>query len=142
MISHQLIEGVNFRDERGGLNFFNDFDMSEIVRMYEISPSDTLKIRGWQAHKNEKKWFYCNSGSFIVNLIEVDNFESPSEEFRVNRFVLEAIKPSVLQISGGYATGFKAIELNSKLMVFSDFSLEASKEDDFRYEVDTWSAEW
>lgn len=142
MISHQLIEGVDFRDERGGLNFFNAFDMSEIIRMYEISPSDTIKIRGWQAHKNEKKWFYCNSGSFIVNLIEVDNFESPSEELRVNRFVLEAIKPSVLQISGGYATGFKARELNSKLIVFSDFSLEASKEDDFRYEVDTWSAEW
>lgn len=142
MISHQLIEGVDFRDERGGLNFFNAFDMSEIIRMYEISPSDTLKIRGWQAHKNEKKWFYCNSGSFIVNLIEVDNFESPSEELKVNRFVLEAIKPSVLQISGGYATGFKARELNSKLIVFSDFSLEASKEDDFRYEVDTWSAEW
>lgn len=142
MAFHNLIQGSNFSDERGGLNFFNEFDMSEIIRMYEISPSDTENVRGWQAHKNEKKWFYCNSGSFIVNLIQVDNFDSPSEELVANQFVLEAIKPSVLEISGGYATGFKAKEANSKLIVFSNFSLEASKDDDFRYDVDTWLAEW
>ena len=142
MIFHNLIQGSNFSDERGGLNFFNAFEMSEILRMYEISPCDTDYIRGWQAHKNEKKWFYCNSGTFIVNLIEVDNFEAPSEELIAKRFVLEATRPCVLEISGGYATGFRAKEVNSKLIVFSNFSLEASKNDDFRYSTDTWSATW
>lgn len=142
MVVHQLIEGVNFRDQRGGLNFFNEFDMSEITRMYEILPSETIFKRGWQAHKNEKKWFYCNSGSFIVNLIKVDNFDSPSKELVAKRFVLKAKEPSILEISGGHATGFKAEETNSKLIVFSDFSLEASKEDDFRYDISTWSADW
>lgn len=142
MIFHKLIEGTNFSDERGGLIFFNTFDLTEITRMYEISPSDTDTIRGWQAHQDEKKWFYCNSGSFIVNLIKIDNFETPSRSIDPKRFELNAENPGILEISGGYATGFKANEENSKLIVFSNFSLEASKEDDFRYEVDQWSAEW
>lgn len=142
MVVHQLIKGNNFRDERGGLNFFNEFDMSEINRMYEISPNDTNTIRGWQGHKAEKKWFYCNSGSFIVNLIEVDDFDSPSKELIAKRFVLDVNEPAILEISGGYATGFKALTANSKLVVFSDFTLEASKEDDFRYDITTWFAKW
>jgi len=142
MVFNRLIQGDNFRDNRGGLNFFNTFDMSEIIRLYEIAPSDTKTVRGWQGHKVEKKWFYCNSGSFIVNLIEVDNFESPSKSIMPERFFLKAEKPSILAISGGYATAFKAIEADSKLLVFSNFSLEASKEDDFRFALDTWSAKW
>jgi dTDP-4-dehydrorhamnose 3,5-epimerase-like enzyme len=142
MVFHKLIEGANFTDERGGLNFFNEFDMSQIVRMYEISPSSIDSVRGWQGHKEEKKWFYCNSGSFIMNLIQVDDFNSPSKTSSPNRFVLDAKKPSVLEISGGYATGFKAEEENSKLIVFSNFSLEESKNDDFRFPLDQWVVEW
>ena len=142
MVFHNLIQGANFSDQRGGLNFFNALDMSEIVRMYEISPSDTIAVRGWQGHQKEKKWFYCNSGSFIVNLIKVDNFDSPSQTIIPEQFVLEAENPSVLEISGGYATAFKAQAQNSKLIVFSNFSLEASKNDDFRFSVDMWSGKW
>ena len=88
------------------------------------------------------KWFYCNSGSFVINLIKLDNFEEPSRDLESKRFLLEAEKPSVLEISGGYANGFKAMEPHSKLMVFSNFGLEESKNDDFRYDLNTWSAEW
>lgn len=142
MITMRTIQGSSFSDVRGALNFFNTFDMTKIVRMYEISPSDTYTIRGWQAHKEEKKWFYCNSGSFILNLVKIDNFESPSETIAPKRFVLEAKNPAVLEISGGYATAFKAQEDNSKLIVFSNFSLEASKNDDFRFSVETWNGKW
>ena len=139
---HHLIQGTNFSDERGGLNFFNTFDLSEIVRMYEILPSNTQTIRAWQGHQKEKKWFYCNSGSFIVNLIEVDTIVSPSKSLKPERFELAANKPCLLEISGGYASGFKAKEENSRLIVFSNFSLEASKNDDFRFPVDFWSGVW
>lgn len=142
MIFHNFIQGTAYKDNRGGLNFFNTFDMSEINRMYEISPAETKTVRGWQGHKTEKKWFYCNAGSFIVNLIEIDDFDNPSSNLVPTRFVLDAKDPGVLEISGGYATGFKALRENSKLLVFSNFSLEASKQDDFRYEVDQWSAKW
>jgi len=142
VIFHNFIQGTAYKDSRGGLNFFNTFDMSEINRMYEISPDDTKTVRGWQGHKTEKKWFYCNAGSFIVNLIEIDDFDNPSSNLVPTRFVLDAKDPGVLEISGGYATGFKALRENSKLLVFSNFSLENSKQDDFRYEVDQWSAKW
>lgn len=142
MIFHSLIHGANFSDERGGLNFFNDFDMGQIIRMYEITPGNTDTIRGWQAHRKEKKWFYCNSGCFVLNLIKIDSFDSPSKTIVPERFVLEARNPSVLEISGGYATGFKACEDNSKLIVFSNLSLEESKNDDFRFPLETWSGEW
>ncbi len=142
MVSHKLINGEQFSDNRGSLNFFNAFDMSEIKRLYEIEPIDDHIIRAWQGHQYEKKWFYCCSGSFVINLIELDDFEMPSSNIVPKRFLLEAKKPSVLEISGGYANGFKAIEKNSKLMVFSNFSLEESKNDDFRYDLKTWSAEW
>ena len=139
MVSHHLIQGSKYSDARGRLNFFNDFNMSEIVRMYEIAPSDTNTIRGWQAHKVEKKWFYCNSGSFTLNLVEIDDFDTPSKLLVPKQFVLKADLPKVIGISGGYATAFKAEEENSKLIVFSDFSLEQSKNDDFRFALDFWS---
>lgn len=142
MVFHNHIQGNSFYDERGVLNFFNNFDLSQIVRLYEIMPSDTHTIRAWQAHQNEKKWFYCNSGTFIVNLIKLDNFEKPSKDLVAEKFYLEAEKPSILEISGGYATGFKAVKENSKLLVFSNFSVEESKQDDYRYPVDTWKVEW
>ncbi|MFK7812419.1 MAG: WxcM-like domain-containing protein [Maribacter sp.] len=142
MTTIRTIQGSQFSDKRGKLNFFNTFDLTKIVRMYEISPGDTSTVRGWQAHKEEKKWFYCNSGSFIMNLIEVDDFDSPSETIIPERFFLDSQTSSVLEISGGYATAFKAQEDNSKLLVFSDFSLEASKNDDFRFPLDTWTGDW
>ncbi|TMM53797.1 hypothetical protein FEE95_18030 [Maribacter algarum] len=142
MVFHNLIHGANFSDERGGLNFFNSFEMKEIVRMYEIAPSDTSTIRGWQGHKEEKKWFYCHSGSFVMNLIQIDDFDSPSRIITPERLLLASEKPSILEISGGYATGFKAQEENSKLLVFSNFSLEESKNDDFRFPLGQWPGQW
>ena len=142
-MSHfNLIQGASFTDERGKLNFFNALDMSTIVRFYEIAPNDTNTVRGWQGHKDEKKWFYCNTGAFVVNLVKLDNFESPSNLLKPKRLILEENNPCILKISGGYATGFKATEENSRLQVFSNFTLEESKNDDFRFPIDTWEAKW
>lgn len=141
-MSHNLLEGLNFSDERGSIKFFNSFNMSEIIRMYEISPGNTTIKRGWQGHKNEKKWFYCYTGEFVVNLIKLDNFETPTSELKPERFLLEAHSPRVLEISGGYATGFKASKEGSKLLVFSNYTLEQSKNDDFRYPIEKWDAIW
>ncbi|MBD1262685.1 dTDP-6-deoxy-3,4-keto-hexulose isomerase [Maribacter polysiphoniae] len=142
MVYHKLIQGTNFTDARGKLDFFNAFDMASIVRFYEIRPSNVNTIRAWQAHKKEMKWFYCHTGSFAVHLVQVDNFEHPSPLLKIKRFVLAAKNPMVLEISGGYATGFKAIEENSALQVFSNFSLDESKNDDFRYPIEKWDTKW
>ena len=88
------------------------------------------------------KWFYCHTGAIVVHLIHVDNFEDPSPLLKPKRIILEAKNPMILEISGGYATGFKALEENSTLQVFSNFSLDESKNDDFRYPIEKWDAEW
>jgi hypothetical protein len=38
----------------------------------------------------------------------------------------------ILEIGGGYFNGFEALEEGSVLMVFSDFSLEESNNDNYR----------
>ena len=137
MAYHNLIQGSTFTDERGNINFFNSFDMAKVARFYEIKPSNIDIIRAWQAHKEELKWFYCHTGVFVVQLVE-----QPSTLLNPKKIVLDAKNPAILEISGGYATGFKAIEENSILQVFSNSSLDESKNDDFRYPIEKWEAKW
>lgn len=141
-LKHKLIEGSLFTDDRGSLAHANNFDLQPIVRFYEITPKNTSIIRAWQAHKKECKWFYCTSGSFKVNIIQLDSFENPSNNLVINSFQLDSKKPQVLFVPGGYANGFKALEENSKIIVFSNFNLNASKDDDFRFNTNKWLTKW
>ena len=52
--------------------------------------------------------------------------------------MLEEGYPGTLHVPGGYANGIKSIEPNSKLMVFSEFSIEDGKRDDYRFDKDLW----
>ncbi|WP_019671482.1 hypothetical protein [Eudoraea adriatica] len=142
MAYHNLIQGSKYTDDRGQLNFFNAFNLESVVRFYEIKPDNTDIIRAWQAHKEEMKWFYCHTGAFLLYLVVVDDFENPTGLLKPKRIILEAKNPMILELSGGYATGLKAIYENSTLQVFSNFSLEESKNDDFRYPIEKWDAKW
>ncbi len=142
MVGHELITGSQHIDQRGSLIFFNEFDMSEVKRFYEIEPSSIEEIRAWQAHLHEKKWFYCNRGSFVVNLIKIDNFDNPSRALVPDRYLLKAVRPEILKVTGGFANGFKAIEAGSRLMVYSNYTLDQSKNDDYRFPLETWAADW
>jgi dTDP-4-dehydrorhamnose 3,5-epimerase-like enzyme len=119
-----LIEGNVFGDNRGIVRFVNDFDMSAVVRMYCIEPNLGV-VRAWQGHKLERKWFYAAKGSFVVKVINMNTR-------LLNQFILTDLESKVLEIPGGSYNGFEALEEGSVLMVFSDFTLEESKGDDFR----------
>ncbi|MGB5555182.1 MAG: hypothetical protein WBM83_11030 [Flavobacteriaceae bacterium] len=136
------ISGSSHVDARGKLIFFNTFDMGQIVRFYSIEPSSVNVVRAWQGHKLEKKWFYCTAGSFVINLVKVDDFEHPSKQLNVERFVVSAAEPKILALPKGYANGFKALVEGSKLMVFSNASLTESQQDDYRYSIEQWAAQW
>lgn len=136
------INGAAHTDVRGKLIFFNEFSMESIKRFYEINPSNTEIIRAWQGHLIESKWFYCASGSFIINLLPLDANGIVSSTLPVERFVLSSEKPLILKVPGGYASGFKAITDNSKLIVFSDTTIAKSSIDDFRYPETQYSANW
>ena len=142
MTNDFLIEGDTFTDERGTLRFANSFDMSEVVRFYEILPKNQDLIRAWQGHQFEKKWFQCLLGSFIINVVEINDFDNPSEVSNPMRFELNSDKPRILAVPGGYATGIKANAPDSRLQVFSNFGLEESSSDDYRYPLEKWSAKW
>lgn len=133
-----IIKGDQYSDHRGTLSFVNDFDMSPIKRMYMIEHPSTSIIRAWQAHKVEAKYFKCIKGRFLVAAVAIDNWEHPSTGLVPQTFILDVHDTTVLHIPGGYANGFKALDDNSQLMVFSDLNLEAAKDDQFRFDENLW----
>lgn len=133
-----LIKGKNHNDNRGKLTFYNDFDMTPIRRFYITEPVDTDSIRAWQGHKMEQKWFYVLEGSFKIVLVEPDNWDQPSKDLTYKEFAMHANRNEIMNIGAGIATGFQALEPFSKLMIFSDVTLEQSIADDFRFDKDLW----
>jgi dTDP-4-dehydrorhamnose 3,5-epimerase-like enzyme len=51
-------------------------------------------------------------------------------------YLLSSTESMVLEIRGGHYNGFETLEKGSVLMVFSDFSMEDSKNDDFRETIE------
>lgn len=135
-----LIQGDNYSDERGQLDFINDFDLSSIKRVYFITHFNKEVIRAWQGHKIESRWFICVKGSFDIKLVAIDDWEKPSNKLKIYDFNLSASKSQVLCIPNGYANGFKAIEDDSKLMIMSNYGLNEVENDEFRFDKNKWEA--
>ena len=136
-----LIKGNSFTDQRGSLRFVNDFKFEGIKRFYTITHPDTFIIRAWQGHKIETKHFIVSKGKFLICWIEIDNWENPGKELKINRQILSADEPQLLIVPAGHANGFKALEDDSTLIIFSDLELEDSSKDIYRFESDYWLCE-
>ena len=134
-----LIEGGIFKDDRGQLEFVNNFSLANIKRMYFSSNANTKIIRAWQGHKVESRWFYCLQGIVDVRLVAIDNWDNPSKKLKAQKFILKSNVPQVLFIPKGYVNGFKSIEADSKLMIFSDFLLNEVPNDEFRFDKNLWT---
>ena len=68
-VTPHVIKGGCYSDDRGSLEFYNEFDMSQIKRVYFTTHFDTEVIRAWQGHTIESRWFCSVKGSFQVKLI-------------------------------------------------------------------------
>jgi dTDP-4-dehydrorhamnose 3,5-epimerase len=77
-------------------------------------------------------------GAAVVGAVEIDNWEAPSRDCKVWRYVLTAKKPSILLIPAGFANGFMSLTNDTKLLVFSDKTLEETQGDDIRYPARYW----
>ncbi len=130
-----ILKGGQHSDERGQICYNNDFDLSEIKRIYTIENSDTKIMRGWQGHKIEQRWFSAVVGSFKVQLIQVDNWERPSKDCKKFSFLLDSDNLDVLFVPKGYLSSIQSLEVQSKLLVMADYLLGAIK-DEYRFEVD------
>lgn len=134
-----LITGGNHEDERGKLEFYNNFDMSCIKRIYFTTHLCTEVVRAWQAHKIENRWFCCTKGSFKVKLVKIDNFNNPSDILEVLEFSLSDKNQQILYIPSGYANGFKALQEDSKLMIMSNYMLNEIENDQVRFDENKWT---
>ena len=129
----EFIAGGLFTDERGSLSFVNDFNMQQVKRFYIIEHPDVKIVRAWQGHRREEKWFYVVQGSFMIAWVKIDNWEKPDSGQRADHTLLYSKQSEILHIPGGYANGFRALEPHSKLIVFSNFPVEESSSDDYRF---------
>ena len=133
-----IIKGNSFTDPRGTLHFINDFHFEGIKRFYTITHQDISVIRAWQSHKIETKHFFVSKGKFLICWVEIDNWDNPSKNLIIHKKILSADEPLILIVPPGTANGFKALEVDSTLVVFSDLSLEESGVDMFRFDSDYW----
>lgn len=130
-----LLEGKRHRDERGLITFNNEFDASQIKRIYTIENRSVDFVRGWQGHKIEQRWFASMNGSFEISVIEVDNFENPSKNVTIQKYRLNDKTLSYLHVPAGCITAIQALENQSKLLVLADHAL-GEVQDEFRFPLD------
>jgi dTDP-4-dehydrorhamnose 3,5-epimerase len=134
------MEGSLSLDDRGEVGFVNDFTFDKVKRFYSVRNHKPYFVRAWHAHKREAKYVTVVQGAALIAAVKIDNWENPSKDSKVSRYVLSDNKPSVLYIPAGYANGFMNLTDNAKLMFFSTSSIEESKGDDFRFDARYWDA--
>lgn len=129
-----LLQGKAHQDDRGIITFNNEFDASEIKRIYTIENHSLDFIRGWQGHKIEQRWFACMKGSFEVSVIEVDNFTNPSKDLTIQKYLLTDEVLTYLHIPAGWITAIQSKTEDSKLLVLADYGL-GEINDEYRFNL-------
>lgn len=139
-----LIEGGLAVDDRGQVSFINGFDFHDVKRFYMVSNHKAGFVRAWHAHKKEAKYVLVVKGAAVIGAVAVDDWEKPSKDAKVNRYVLSEKKPTILFIPAGYANGFMSLTKDAQIIFFSTSTLDESLGDDIRYDArhwDIWTAE-
>jgi hypothetical protein len=132
--SLEIIKGNCYSDERGSLYYNNDFDASEVKRIYFIENKDIGFKRGWQGHKIEQRWFAAVQGSFKISVIAIDNWDNPSDNLVGEDFVLDALTMDVLHVPKGHVTCIEALQDASRLIAMSDY-LIGKVADEHRFDI-------
>lgn len=135
----KIIKGGKHTDARGTLSYFNEFDMSSINRIYMIEHPDIDVERGWRGHKIEQRWFSVCKGSFLVKLVKIDNWTTP--DAKVKQHVFTLTDGEILHAPKEYASCLRAIEPNSKILIFADSKIENAGLDDYLFPTDYFKEE-
>lgn len=134
----ELIRGGVASDDRGRVAFANEFDVGPCRRFYIVENFAVGTVRAWHAHRHERKWVMAVDGAALACCVEIDDWDAPSQDAEVHRFTLDASQPAILAIPAGYANGAMSLLPGTRLMYFSDATLEASLDDDVRYPARHW----
>jgi dTDP-4-dehydrorhamnose 3,5-epimerase-like enzyme len=135
----KLIPGELHVDQRGIVSFVNDFDFKGVDRFYTVKAHKTRELRGWIGHRKEHKWFTALTGALMVAVVAPDDWENPSMDLPVKRFILSALKPAILHVPPGHANASLMLTQDALLGIFSSGKIENAVEDDWRFDVDTWA---
>ncbi len=133
-----LIEGGLAIDDRGRLAFVNGFEPKDIKRFYVVGNHQAGFVRAWHGHKLEAKFFFVVSGSLLVGAVKVDDWDQPSRDLPVKRYVLSADKPSILYVPAGMANGLMSLTADMRVLVLSTTTLDQSLGDDYRFDARYW----
>jgi dTDP-4-dehydrorhamnose 3,5-epimerase-like enzyme len=134
----ELLRGGLAVDDRGELGFVNDFRFDGVKRFYTVANHEVGFVRAWHGHRREAKYVTAVSGAALVCCAAVDDWDNPSPELEIKRFVLSDQSPSVLYVPVGYVNGFMTLTADTKLMFFSTSTLEDSLGDDIRFPARFW----
>ena len=133
-----VINGGIAVDDRGEIVFVNEFDFESVKRFYMVTNHRAGLVRAWHAHKQEGKFVTAVAGSAVIGAVPIDDWDRPSKDLAVERYVISAKKPQVVYIPPGYANGFMSLTGDLKLIFYSTSTLEESAGDDFRYDARYW----
>ena len=120
--------------------FCNEFNFIEkkIKRFYQITNHNINFVRAWHGHKKEDKYLLVTKGVFKICAVKIDNWKQPSKKLPIQEFILNSNSPKIIKLPGGHAHGTQNLKVNSKLLVFSTFSLQQSIKDDYRFDSGLW----
>lgn len=144
MATPQLIKGASAVDDRGALAFINDLALNDFRRMYIVSNHASGFVRAWHGHRLERKAAIVVSGAALVCAVEIDDWDNPSPNLQVHRYVLSERNPSALLIPAGFANGSMSLVADTRVCFLSSSSLEEAANDDIRFPArlwDPWSVE-
>lgn len=134
-----IIRGGVAVDDRGQVAFVNDFDFAGVKRFYTVSNHTRGFVRAWHGHKQEAKFATVIAGSMLVCCVRIDDWNQPSPDLDIKRFVLSDISPAVLYIPAGYANGFMSLTEGAKITFYSTATLQESLNDDIRFDARYWN---
>lgn len=142
-MSHQepmLFKGGLAVDDRGTVSFVNDFNFEGVKRFYVVENHKQGFVRAWHAHKKESKYVMVVKGSAVIGAVQIDDWDKPSKDLKIHRYVLSEKNPSVLFIPAGYANGFMSLSEDAKIIFYSTSELKESLNDDYRFDAHYWEA--
>ena len=134
-----ILQGRIAVDDRGEVGFVNEFDFAGVKRFYTVSNHNRGFVRAWHGHKHESKYVTAVGGTFLVCCIRIDDWDNPSADLSVKKFVLSDKTPAVLYVPAGYVNGFMSLTDGGKLMFFANATVEESLKDDFRFPARRWN---
>jgi dTDP-4-dehydrorhamnose 3,5-epimerase-like enzyme len=125
-------------DDRGSVTYHNDFPTGGMwtKRFYIVENFRPMTIRAWHGHAHETKFVTCVEGAAVVCWIGfLENFENPSKADKRKkpfRQILTAEQPRIMELGHAGYNGAMSLLPGTKLLYFSNRTLEESEEDDYR----------